>query len=113
MRKWILVFWSIAALAGCAPRGSADEVAVRDTLMRLFDKPDSRLIVEPIAVAGNAALAGWVQGEIGGRAQQEEADLPPAHLQKIASFQGVVRMHGTPSHTPAHEPRLRQASEFR
>ncbi len=36
--------------------------------MHMFDKPDAPLKVEPIAVADGFAVAGWVQGEMGGRA---------------------------------------------
>lgn len=58
----------MVALTACDDRRSADEAAVTDTLMRLFDKPEARLVVGPIAVAGNAALADWTQGALGGRA---------------------------------------------
>ena len=58
----------MVALAACGDRPSAEETAVADTLMRIFDKPEARLIVGPIAVAGDAALADWTQGAMGGRA---------------------------------------------
>jgi hypothetical protein len=36
--------------------------------MATFDKPEAPLIVEPIVVQGDLAVAGWAQGEMGGRA---------------------------------------------
>lgn len=54
-----------ALAAGAIP---ADADAVRQVLMSQFDKPDTRLQVEPVAVSGNAAVASWAQGERGGRA---------------------------------------------
>lgn len=45
-----------------------DEDAVRHLLMTAFDKPESRLSVEPIVVQGDHAVAGWAQGDMGGRA---------------------------------------------
>jgi hypothetical protein len=36
--------------------------------MSTFDRPDARLTVAPVVVAGGYAVAGWVQGERGGRA---------------------------------------------
>jgi hypothetical protein len=56
---------SLCAIAGGA---TADQAAVRHVLMAEFDKPEARLQVEPVVVVGDAALAGWAQGERGGRA---------------------------------------------
>jgi hypothetical protein len=39
-----------------------------------FDKPDSPLLVEPIVVRGNHAVAGWEQGDGGGRALLRRLD---------------------------------------
>jgi hypothetical protein len=36
--------------------------------MATFDEPDHRLEVAPVAVVGDNAVAGWVQGNQGGRA---------------------------------------------
>lgn len=47
---------------------SRDQVAVRHLLMQTFDKPESRLQVEAIAVQAEHAVASWAQGERGGRA---------------------------------------------
>ena len=36
--------------------------------MEMFDRPEERLTVEPVTIEGNIAVAGWAQGEMGGRA---------------------------------------------
>ena len=45
-----------------------DQSAVRTVLMQTWNKADAPLIVEPVIIVDNYALAGWVQGERGGRA---------------------------------------------
>jgi hypothetical protein len=45
-----------------------DENAVRTVLMQTWNKAGAPLIVEPVTIVDNYALAGWVQGERGGRA---------------------------------------------
>ena len=55
---------TLQALAAASP----DADAVRQTLMAKFDRPDARLEVRPVVVAGDHALAGWMQGDRGGRA---------------------------------------------
>ncbi len=47
---------------------SQEEVAIRQLMLETWDKPESRLIIEPVVVEGDFALASWVQGERGGRA---------------------------------------------
>lgn len=45
-----------------------DTDTVRHVLMQMFDKPEQRLVVEPVTVEGDIAVAGWAQGQMGGRA---------------------------------------------
>jgi hypothetical protein len=47
---------------------AADRDAVAGLMKATFDKPESPLAVDPISVEGDYAVAGWTQGEIGGRA---------------------------------------------
>lgn len=47
---------------------TSDRAGVNQVLMSQFDRPDARLTVDPVVVSGDAALAGWSQGERGGRA---------------------------------------------
>ena len=55
-------------LSGCNQPPSADEMAITHLLTQSFDRPEAPLVVGPIAVSGNAALADWTQGVSGGRA---------------------------------------------
>lgn len=49
----------VAVLGGIGQSMAAsDEEAVRTLLMTAFEKPESRLSVDPVVVAGSHALAG-------------------------------------------------------
>jgi hypothetical protein len=61
-RVIFLASLSTAALA------ANDQEAVRNLLLKTFDKPEARLLVDPIVVDDDVAVAGWVQGDLGGRA---------------------------------------------
>lgn len=53
------------ALAG----GPADDTAaITHVLKAQFDRPEAPLLVQPVVVQGQHAVAGWQQGERGGRA---------------------------------------------
>ncbi|MBN9039495.1 MAG: copper uptake system-associated protein [Rhizobiales bacterium] len=56
------------ALSGPAMADNADAGAIRHLMMAQFDRPDARLTVEPVTVHGSIAVAGWAQGDMGGRA---------------------------------------------
>ena len=62
--------FSLVALFGLTTAASAgaNEDAVRHLLHATFDKPESRLVVDPVVVATEYAIAGWTQGDMGGRA---------------------------------------------
>jgi hypothetical protein len=60
----LVVLWSLAGSAIAGP----DEDAVRDLLHSTFDKPEAKLVVEPVVAKAGYAIAGWTQGEMGGRA---------------------------------------------
>lgn len=51
-----------------ATEAAPDHDAIRHVLMSTFDKPEARLVVDPVAVSGEYAIAGWSQGDMGGRA---------------------------------------------
>lgn len=53
-----------------APQAAAagDEAAIRQALMTTFDRPEARLQVAPVVLAGDHAVAGWQQADRGGRA---------------------------------------------
>lgn len=61
-----------AALAFAVPAALAHDHgadgAIRHLMMSTFDKPESPLTVDPVTVEGDIAVAGWAQGDMGGRA---------------------------------------------
>ena len=67
------LFLSVALLAGVWPFAasaddSTDQAAIHHLLNAQFDKPEARLAVDPIAIEDGFAVAGWTQGDMGGRA---------------------------------------------
>jgi len=55
--------------------GTTDDAgAIRHVLMAMFDQPEDRLTVEPVTVEGDIAVAGWAQGDTGGRALMRKRD---------------------------------------
>lgn len=61
--------------AACGPRESAeDRQAIQSLLQTQFDRADARLTVDPIAVSDDHAVAGWTQGDTGGRALLKKRD---------------------------------------
>lgn len=63
----VMIAFSTIWLGG-ASAVPKEATAVRATLKAVFEKPGAPLMVEPVAVAENYALADWEQGEMGGRA---------------------------------------------
>lgn len=57
----------LAGLADIAAAGSDDD-AIRQMLTKTFDKPEARLVVDPVVVANDHAIADWTQETVGGRA---------------------------------------------
>jgi hypothetical protein len=53
---------------GSAVAEPTDQAAVSNLLHSTFDRPEAALRVAPVVVAGNHAIAGWTQGDMGGRA---------------------------------------------
>jgi hypothetical protein len=51
-----------------APALAGDEEAIRHLMTSTFDKPEARLVIAPVAVLGDHAIAGWTQADTGGRA---------------------------------------------
>lgn len=45
-----------------------DTAAISGLLSSTFDKPDVKVVTQPVVVEGDFALADWVQGHHGGRA---------------------------------------------
>jgi hypothetical protein len=76
----ILAKLSAIALIGAVLTISAyaqhrdDAGAVRQLLMQTFNKADAPLTVEPVTVEADIAVAGWAQGDMGGRALLKKGD---------------------------------------
>jgi hypothetical protein len=68
----ILSLLLAAALSLRAPVSRAhaadDKAAILEVMKGTWEKPEAPLRVDPIVVAGDHAIAGWVQGDMGGRA---------------------------------------------
>ena len=65
VRLFIATLLIAPLIAVAAP---ADETAIRKVMTSTWDKPESRLEISPGVVSGDWAIAGWTQGERGGRA---------------------------------------------
>lgn len=67
MKKYIamigFLFASITAFA--CPDHQSDIIA---SMKAVWDKPDNPLTVKPVVIADDFAIAGWLQGDKGGRA---------------------------------------------
>ncbi len=66
MRGLISAIVIAIALTGAQADDGAE--SARRLLFQTFDKPEARLFVDAIVVEGDAAVADWRQGELGGRA---------------------------------------------
>lgn len=62
------------ALSVQAPAHEAhDRAAIAQVMRAEWEKPESPLAVEPIVISGHHAVAGWAQGDLGGRALLQKA----------------------------------------
>jgi len=59
---------ALVTIAAVPAFAGQDEEVVKGVLMAAFDKPDARLVIEPIVVSGGYAIADWTQVSTGGRA---------------------------------------------
>lgn len=59
---------ALLALATAALAHGAEAERIRGIMRATFDRPEAPLLVEPIVVVGDHAVAGWRQGDLGGRA---------------------------------------------
>jgi len=71
-RSWFFVaigtLLAAAVSMASAAEHADDQASIRRVLMTQFDKPEARLQVNPVVIAGDSAIASWSQGERGGRA---------------------------------------------
>lgn len=64
----LLLIVTIGAAMRPSARADDGSEAARRLLFETFDKPESRLFVDAVVVEGDAAVADWRQGDLGGRA---------------------------------------------
>jgi hypothetical protein len=66
------------ALSGATPLAHADtandKAAIASLIGTTWDKPDAKVQVDPVVIVGAHAIAGWTQGERGGRALLKRKD---------------------------------------
>lgn len=69
-RQSLLLGFSALAFSSHAHQahGTDDTQAITHVMKRQFDRPDAPLIVQPVTILGDAAVAGWTQDGKGGRA---------------------------------------------
>jgi hypothetical protein len=64
------------ALSGQVPAFATDAgdspAAIRAVIHEMFDRPDAELVIDPVVVVDGFAVAGWTQGQMGGRAFLKE-----------------------------------------
>lgn len=57
-----------ATLSSNSYSAGDDDADIRQVIATTWDRPDARVEINPVVVAGDHAIAGWTQGERGGRA---------------------------------------------
>ncbi len=87
--------------SACGSAANKSEDAVADVLHTRFDKPGAELVVDPVAVEGAFAVAGWTQGDKGGRALLQKGGkgwlLVLCGGESLRTMQGLIRL-GVPQH---------------
>jgi hypothetical protein len=78
VRKFLRTALIGVALAGATPLAHADtandKAAIVSLIGTTWDKPDAKVQVDPVVVVGDYAIAGWTQGDRGGRALLKRKD---------------------------------------
>jgi len=69
----VLTLVWVASFAASALAHGTDQEQIQQALMTSFDKPNNPLTVAPVVVQGDYAVAGWIQGEKGGRALMQKS----------------------------------------
>ena len=87
--------------AACGSASSESETAIAAVVKQRLEKPGVELMVDPIAADGAFAVAGWTQGEKGGRALLQKGGkgwlLVLCGGESLRSMQGLTRL-GVPQH---------------
>lgn len=64
---WIALAFAVAASSCSTPSEADDAQAIRSELLSSWNRPYVPLKVDPIVIAGEYAIATWVQGHYAGR----------------------------------------------
>ncbi|KXU38313.1 hypothetical protein AXE65_01740 [Ventosimonas gracilis] len=64
----LLIALILPVSAAANPNESTDEIGIRQIMMSTWDTPQTRLEVGPVVIKDKWAVAGWIQGQRGGRA---------------------------------------------
>ena len=70
----LLAMAAWGAHAGAASTTSQDAAAIEMRMKQDFERPGNKLDVAPVVVVDTWALAGWTQGDMGGRALLRRQD---------------------------------------
>jgi hypothetical protein len=65
---YALALACMSLFAGHTLAHGSDQEQIEHAMMATFDKPNNPLKVAPVVVQGDYAVAGWTQGDKGGRA---------------------------------------------
>ncbi|QLG89682.1 copper uptake system-associated protein [Chitinibacter bivalviorum] len=70
MKTWMRIFSSAILTTGllCSAAWADDNSEITASMKAVWDKPDHPLVVKPVVVADQYAIAGWLQDNRGGRA---------------------------------------------
>lgn len=66
LKKIIAAFFFLVAATSC--KQSENRELIKHVINTTFDKPDSKVKIDPVVVAEPYAVANWTQGEKAGRA---------------------------------------------
>ncbi|MBM5571294.1 MULTISPECIES: copper uptake system-associated protein [Deefgea] len=66
--KRAIIILSLAFASLITPAWADDQSDITASMKAVWDKPDNPLTVKPVIIADDFAIAGWLQGEKGGRA---------------------------------------------
>lgn len=70
----LLLACLLASPAARADGPDADSAQIAHLMHHMFDRPDAPLVIDPIVTVDGYAIAGWTQGDMGGRALLRKSD---------------------------------------
>jgi len=73
-RILMFVIATLCCVANAQTGEDASARKIQALLASMFDKPDSKVVADPVVVVGEHAIASWTQGEAGGRALLRRKD---------------------------------------